>query len=224
VPIHMGAPTGACDYSHAICGNTMGGVAAKAAGIHYHTRPLVRKNLRARHRTSTPKSLRIPAKVLEETESRSAPVCVPRPAVFLSPTPPVRPPFLPMPEPIQALALDFDTDTETEIGIPLDEIDMDERKTMETMPSFTDFSRFLDLSKMGDDFNNTSVTVVQPDACSPLQSTDDLYGWEAELNRKSECEITDSSVCTCDGIGCHQVRGSKPGLLYRVFSSGRRPS
>jgi hypothetical protein len=131
-------------------------------------------------------------------------------------------PYIPMPATMEPLALDLDTDADTEVGMPLDDFEVCEAKMVENSPSFTDFSSFLDVSTLDGGYNTTSITVVGSDASA--QSSEDLYGWEAELDRKVKCGITNTDVCKCGEFEYRRANGSKRGLLHRVFSSGRRPS
>lgn len=204
----------------------MGGVAAKAEMVQTHTRPLVRKSLRTRHRSTTPKHLKIPANVPEEAESKSAALRVSRafngaPAALPVQLPPPPPPKL---EPLRPMAIEIDTDTETEVGQALEEADRDGMKTVDTPPSFTDFSSFIDVSMMDEDYDNGSVTEVGSENYNNIQSTEDLYGWEAVLNQQLKCGINNPECCHCDNFEFHGANGSKRGLLHRVFSSGRRSS
>ncbi|ETS79115.1 hypothetical protein PFICI_08968 [Pestalotiopsis fici W106-1] len=146
-------------------------------------------------------------------------------------------PYRPIPSrqrsgPISPLALELDTDTETEVGILLEDPDRDEVKVAEipsSFASFTDLSSFLDASVDDEvDFGTTPVSVVGPGArgsYDTLQSPDDLYGWEAELERKVTCGIANTDICRCDAYQYDRPNSSsKRGLLHRVFTSGRRPS
>lgn len=201
----------------------LGGVAAKAAGAH-HTRPLVRKSVRTRHRNTVPKPLKIPDKVPEEGDSKSAPPLTHRRIDFTISTSPMQLPFIPTQEPLRPLAMDLDTDTETEVCMTPDDADRDEIKTVETPPSLTDFSSFLDVSIIDEEYDTSSVTVFGSET-SRTENMEDLYGWEAELNRKVKCGLTNSNICHCDEFEYRNtVNGNKRGLLHRVFSSGRRPS
>ncbi|KAK6084196.1 regulator of G-protein signaling [Seiridium cupressi] len=223
VPIDIGAPSDFCGYPHAINDNVVSGVAAKAVGVQYNTRPLVRKSVRTRQRSTMPKPLKIPAEVPEEPESKSAPLYMPQPINLIAPFPPMRLPYFPKQEPLRPMALEVDMDAQTEVGIPLDEVEVDDIKMVETS-SFTDLSSFLDVSNMDEDYDNTSVTVIGSDTYSATQSSEDLYGWEAELDRKVKCGIMNTDVCKCDEYEYRRANGSRRGLLHRVFSSGRKPT
>ncbi|KAI1846577.1 hypothetical protein JX265_010696 [Neoarthrinium moseri] len=200
----------------------MGGVAAKAVGVHYTGRPVVRKSLRARQRNSMPKPLKIPAKVPEEAQSKSAPLVMSHQINCVPPSCPLRLPVLPMPETVKAL--DLDTDTETEVGIPLEDVDRDEAKMAPTPPSLTDFSNYLGISIMDEVCDDSSVTLAGSETYSRVQSVDDLYGWEAELTRKVSCGIAATNACHCDSFDYRRANGHKRSLLHRVFSipSSRR--
>lgn len=229
IPLSM--PPGACGYSHALDRGTLDGVAAKAGGTYSYTRPLVRKSLRTRQRNPTPRHLKVPgvehdnSNISLESPDASDTIM----SRYLAPSP-----CLSGPGPISPLALEVDTDTETEVGILLEDPDRDEVKVAEipsSFASFTDLSSFLDVS-IDDEVDFSApppITVVRPNACGPydtLQSPDDLYGWEAELERKVTCGITNTDMCRCDTYQYENrpTSSSKRGLLHRVFTSGRRPS
>lgn len=198
-------------------------MAAKAESIHYHSRQVgVRRGLR-RHRNTMPKPLRIPAKVPEESESKSAPLVSSRQFSFPSP---VRSPLpVTLFSRATATTIDIDTDTDTETGTFLDGADAEEPKLVETSPQYlTDFSNYLGISFLKDaDDDDASVTVVDSEGYSRTNSAEDLYGWEAELERQMDCSMTTSGVvvCNCDGpCGYRREESSKRGLLHRVLSMG----
>lgn len=214
--------SGASGHVQTVSSNTMGGVAAKAEMVHTDSKPLVRKSLRSRHRNTMPKPLKIPANVPEEAENKSASVCSPCSLALITPASPLQLSFLSMSERSRPVILEIDTDTETEVSISLDGTERDEVKGLETPPSFTDFSSFLDVSMIDEDYGGASITVVDSETYSNTQSSEDLYGWEAVLNRQLKCGITNSEVCHCDNYEYRRANGSKRGLLQRVFNSGRK--
>ncbi|KAI1499444.1 hypothetical protein F5X99DRAFT_284693 [Biscogniauxia marginata] len=226
LPIPLGACAGLNVYSQTISGDAMGGVAAKALCANDGGPWVARRGVRGRHRNTIPKPLKIPANVPEEPEAKSAPLVSSRRCDVAS-TSSLR--FLPLPDPLRPLEVDTDTETEvgTEIGTYVDEIDMDRAKlTPISQTSLSDFSNFLGISRLDDDDDDddTSVTVVDPDVFARTNSADDLYGWEAELDRKISCEVTTANpLCECHHCPYRRADGGKRSLLHRVFStSGRR--
>ncbi|KAI0137200.1 hypothetical protein BJ170DRAFT_590143 [Xylariales sp. AK1849] len=218
LPIPTGSLAGTCGYPHNISDDSLGGVAAKTGDEHYDGRPvLVRRNPRARHRNTMPKPLKIPAQVLEEPECKSAPLVMPHRLEFMLPSSPARVPLLHMPESIRPL--DLDTDTETEIGMSPDDVDMDEARLVETPPSLVDLSNFLDVSFMDEGYDDASVTLVDSDNCRSVDLVEDLYGWEAELDRKVQCGISSADVYDCDEFDYPMASDNKPSLLHRVFGT-----
>jgi hypothetical protein len=216
ISIPVGAPAGLFGHPQFIGdGDEVSGVIAKAGGIHYSGRPMVRKSLRTRHRSTIPKPLKIPDQVPEEAESKSAPLR-PCPAEFIidniEPVP--ADPKLELAKPLNP-----DTDTETEVVMTLEDSETDGAKIAPTSSCLTDFSNYLGVSIVDDDnnYDDASVTMVDSEAFSRMQSVEDLYGWDAELNRK-----TDHGVCACDQFQYRRAGGSKRSLLHRVFSSGRK--
>lgn len=193
---------------------------------------MVRKSLRTRHRSMVHKPLKIPDQVPEEPESKSAPLVRSCPAEFVLD---VSAPASPNPRMEQpARPANQDTDTETEVDdMATDDAEKDARKCGQPSPCLTDFSNYLGVSIVDDDDDEdeenfddeVSVTVVDSEAFSRMQSVEDLYGWEAALSRKPGCGISDHGVCDgCDQFQYRRAGGSKRSLLHRVFSSTTRKS
>ncbi|KAI1495249.1 hypothetical protein F5X96DRAFT_1511 [Biscogniauxia mediterranea] len=200
----------------------MGDVVAKARCA-IDGGPLVRRGVRGGHRNTIPKPLKIPANVPEEPEAKSAPLVSSRHCDVASTSSSLR--YLPLPDPLRTVEIDTDTETEvgTEIGTYVDEVGLDPTKlTPASQSSLSDFSNFLGISRLDDD--DTSVTVVDPDTFSRANSVDDLYGWEAELDRKINCEVTTANtLCECHRCPYRRTDGGRRSLLHRVFStSGKR--
>lgn len=217
-----------CGYTQPIDGDLMGGVAAKADGTNYYGRPpLVRRNPRMRHRNTMPKPLKIPANVPEESESKSksAPMVASQQFSF---SPLSAAPLLPFLEPLKPLNLDTDTETEVSIAVAAEVANQAEMKVVDTTPAFTDFSNLLGISLTNEVI--TPVTVVDSGSYTTSGSVGDMYGWEAELDRKVSYGVSSTGVCECDEFGYRRANGSKRNLLHRVFSMGtvmpavRRPS
>ncbi|KAI1139768.1 hypothetical protein F5Y05DRAFT_424641 [Hypoxylon sp. FL0543] len=221
--IPLGLPARMYTYPQTISGDATGGVAVKARKPYCENGPLmIGRSVRGRQRNAKPKSLKIPAKVLEESDAKSAPSAVPQPCPFMNTFSSLR--FLPPSEPLPRL--EFETDTETEVGVETGTLTGDAdtdhiKSTAVSQTHLSDFSNYLCKSR-GDEEDDASVTVVGADAFIPTNSVDDAYGWEAELDRKMECRVSTDSACPC------RYDYQKPGdgrrsLLHRVFAvPGRR--
>lgn len=202
----------------------VGGVAAKEeAALQQRGSETGRRSAPMRHRNTMPRPLTIPAQVPEEPESKSAPVVRSRWLSFGEPVDPV--PAVAPRDPGQAG--ETDTDTETEIGAFLDEMEPEDAKGGQLSPCFlTDFSNHLGISA-GQEEDDVSVTVVGSASYSRMGSSEDLYGWEAELEKKVKCGI-DNAECLCSygPLQYQRADGGKRNLLHRVFSipSTRRTS
>ncbi|KAI2620133.1 hypothetical protein GGS26DRAFT_571343 [Hypomontagnella submonticulosa] len=215
--IPLGVSSGLHIYQ-TISGDAVGGVAVKARSAYQASGSwMMGRSVRSRHRSTKPKPLKIPARVAEEPEAKNAPVAAP-PCGFLAP--PLH--LLPLPETFRPL--DFETDTETEagaeVGTLVGDAEPDYVKLTVSQTHLSDYSNYLGVSN-GEETDDASVTVVDPDGFARTNSVDDTYGWEAELDRKMSCRVSTDSVCPYHHL--RSVDGSKRGLLHRVFSvSGRR--
>ncbi|KAI0843750.1 hypothetical protein F5Y06DRAFT_10369 [Hypoxylon sp. FL0890] len=199
----------------------MGGVAVKARRPNCENDPfMIGRSVRGRHHDAKPKPLKIPAKVLEEPEAKSAPLVVPQPCAFVNTLSSLH--FLPHPEPLPRL--EFETDTETEVGVETGTLagdaDTDCTKLTEVSQAhFSDYSNYLGISE-GWEEEDASMTIVDADGLIPANSVDDIYGWEAELDRKMECRVNTDSMCPCR---YEYQNGGRRSLFHRVFSvPGRR--
>ncbi|OTA65154.1 hypothetical protein K449DRAFT_262192 [Hypoxylon sp. EC38] len=222
--IPLGMSAGLHIYPQTISGNAMGGVAVKTRSQQCDNGPfMIGRSARGRHRNAKPKPLKIPAKVVEESETKSNPLVAPQPCDFIDTTSSLH--FLPPSEPLPRL--DFETDTETEVGVETSTLtgDTDTDRTGLTaisQPHLSDFSNYLGISQREED--DASVTVVDSDAFMRANSDEDLYGWEAELDRKMKCRISTDSTCPCQ-YEYQRTDGGRRSLLHRVFSApGRRAS
>lgn len=87
---------------------------------------------------------------------------------------------------------------------------------------FTDYSNHLDMDIMVDgvDGDDGSMTVVDidSDAFSHAATEDDMYGWEAELERKGSNSTSGSESCRFR----EKNERSKREIFQRVFSLGSR--
>ncbi|KAI2617394.1 hypothetical protein GGR54DRAFT_607589 [Hypoxylon sp. NC1633] len=219
--IPLGMPAGLHICPQTVSGNFMGGVAVKARGAYDNGFCASRHGGHGRHHSNLPKSLKIPAKVLEEPEAK--PVCLvtsescgfaaPRPLQLHTP-----------PEPFQPL--EFETDTETEVGAEtgtlVGEGDGDQLKMMAIGNTHvSDFSNYLGITQQEDD--DASVTVVDSETFTRTSSVDDAYGWDAELDRKMKCRVSSTDSGCPFPYSRRGADGGKRSLLHRVFSTqGRR--
>ncbi|KAI6086565.1 hypothetical protein F4821DRAFT_125990 [Hypoxylon rubiginosum] len=197
----------------------MGGVAAKARCAHHENGWTTRRSERGRYRNTIPKPLKIPAQVPEEPEAKSAPL-VSSQECHLDPISPLQ--LLPLPEPLQPLEFETDTETETdsaETGTLVSDADTEQVTLTVTETHLSDFSNYLGISQQKVDDDDSSVTVVDSDAFTRASSVEDLYGWDAELDRQVKCGISKiNSMCSCR-FPCSKTDGGKRGLLQRVFST-----
>ncbi|KAK8133737.1 hypothetical protein PG984_005749 [Apiospora sp. TS-2023a] len=158
-----------------------------------------------------PKPLKIPAKVPEEPESKSAPLIRSRPIEFPMITPRVS--VTGVQDQGQTKTVEIDTDTETDVGTSTDPSDLDEAKVTESPSCFlTDVSNYLTVQSQLEE-DDASVTVVDSDAYSRTSSMEDLYGWEAELDRKLGCDVS-----KYNHFEYRRADGAKRSLLHRVFN------
>lgn len=214
---------GTCGHPQTMRGSDfVGGVAAKEeAALEQPVSEPVRRSPPTWHRNTMPRPLTIPAQVPEEPESKSAPVIRSRRLSFGEPVDPVSAGAPQVPQ----QASEIDTDTETEIGAFLDEMDPEDPKGAELSPCFlSDFSNHLGISP-GQEDDDVSVTVVGSASYSRMSSSEDLYGWEAELEKKAQCGMDDPECfCRCEPLHYERADGGKRSLLHRVFSipSARR--
>ncbi|KAI0484000.1 hypothetical protein GGR56DRAFT_662381 [Xylariaceae sp. FL0804] len=198
------------------------GVAAKARSAHDYGAGKVRRAVRLRRISAPPRILKIPAKVIEESEMKNASLTSTRPVTMMPTSSPI--PSLPLPEPL--LPLEMDTDTDTEVSTDNDLVeDADAETVTETRQSrakLTDCSALLDVTRINDD-DDSMVTMMDDGSLTPPSSIKDAYGWEAELDRKVHCGITNSdTVCGCRHFEYRKKGSAKRSLLHRVFTPSAR--
>lgn len=216
---------GTCSHPQTMRGNDfVSGVAAKETTVlRQPASEPVRHSPPTWHRNTMPRPLTIPAEVPEEPESKSAPVIHSRRLSFGEPADTVSAGASQVPQ----QAGETDTDTETEIGAFLDEVDPEYPKGGELSTCFlSDFSNHLGISP-GPDDDDVSVTVVGSASYSRMSSSEDLYGWEAELEKKAQCGMDDADCfCRYEPLHYERADGGKRSLLHRVFNipSARRTS
>ncbi|KAI5864143.1 hypothetical protein GGS23DRAFT_595790 [Durotheca rogersii] len=170
-------------YPSTINGDLPGGVTAKARGARRDGSPCInQRGIRGRHRNAIPKPLKIPDEVPEELEVRSAP-SISSLLTDITPTPS----NLRLSESLSHLEFETDQESCGETGTLFGDADADadpvEVATL-SQSSLSDFSNYLGISQ-GEDDDDASVTVVDSDAFTRASSVDDVYGWEAELSRKT---------------------------------------
>ncbi|KAI0010605.1 hypothetical protein F4779DRAFT_627051 [Xylariaceae sp. FL0662B] len=223
----IGPHAGLHNHPQTISGDAMDGMAVKARSAYQDNGPwMVRRSVRIRHRNVVPKPLKIPAEVPEEPDAKSAPLISTRRCDSTTPASSFL--LLPPPEPLRSLEIDTDTETEagTEAGNFCYEKDISRVDTAAvSQTDLSDFSSYLGISPRGED-DDSSVTVVDSEAFTRTSSVEDLYGWEAELDRKMKCDTgnTACSMCPCR-YQCRGADNGKRSLLHRVFSGpGRRLS
>ncbi len=174
---------------------------------------VVRYGVRMRRCNTSSKSLRIPAQVPEDAEAKSA-LAVATP----SPCPPV--PKLPRP-----FKLDTDTRTAVRTKTSATRIGITNATELEAEPDMiksplvqkhcTDFSNYLGISVRAE-ADAASVTVVDSDSFTRVNSVEDTYGWEAELDRKVKCEVINAQSL-CPYQYTQRAIASKHSLLQRIF-------
>jgi len=108
------------------------------------------------------------------------------------------------------------------------EIDAEEQSRLWMGPrEFTDFSHYLPNPSASCESMTTSATTVDSQGSSPPPmeaAQDDVYGWEAELDRR-ECQ--DADACDTIALTYRRANGTRSKLLQRVFtavSAGNSPS
>ncbi|KAI1472003.1 uncharacterized protein F4812DRAFT_456104 [Daldinia caldariorum] len=219
--IPSGGSAGSYTCSQNVDGDVTGGVAVKARGAYQNNESCtVGRDVRCRRRSTKPKPVKIPARVVEEPDTKGGPVVMPQPRGF------VKRPLHLLRSPGSFHSFNYETDTETEAsaetGTPVSDAETDQSEITIGRASLSNFSNCLGISQEDDD---TSLTVVDSDAYARASNVDDAYGWEAELERKMKCRVSTDSVCSYRHHN-QQYRNSDSGmrgLLHRVFSaSGRR--
>lgn len=196
----------------------MCGVAAKADSQHHRSTVCVRPSPRSRqrHSHSMLKPLKIPAKVPEEPETKSAPVSS-RQLAFSTPSSQV-PVLVCRPE--VARPAEHDTDTDTEVST-FDDSDASGVVGPASSCRLTDFSNYLGISIVDvDEDDGASMTVVDSDAYGTATSVNDVYGWEAEIDRQMKCGTNPHQLCGCRHLEYRGADSYKRGFLQRVFHAG----
>lgn len=218
---------------HTDGGCTRGAMAAKgdlsyhytANGIH---RPWqVRRDIRARARSHLPKPLTISGQEgCEGPETRSAPLMRVVDSTFNSNI--VSPIHIGAPT-IESVTstLNMDIDSDTEVGIDCDQSTIAAETSSISSPGhLTDFSNHLGIHMRSEDSDDASITVVDSDAFSHMSPDSDLYGWDAELDRKSQLEYPaceNTAYKNYEDLHYRRANSGKKSLLHRVLSIGTMP-
>ncbi|KAI0015631.1 hypothetical protein F4780DRAFT_786518 [Xylariomycetidae sp. FL0641] len=198
-------------HLHTTSGNAVDGVAAKA-----RCATNTKRDGRLRARTISSKNLKIPVQVPEEPMPKGVSLKASQRSM-----------------PVMGSSPYLDTDVDTDVPGRMDSMKIDSTIVETTrhehvhpnsphQPCFTDFSNLLGLSRSDDD-DDASVTIVDSDGPQRTPSMEDLYGWEAELDRKMQCGINASPVCDFNHCHFRQVT-TKRSLLHRVLSASGRKS
>lgn len=236
---------GGVGVPHAV-GVCRGDMTAKGYGLLYRSSYPPRQWLPRRHarikirKTALLKPLTIPTRVPEEADTKAEGTAPPpRPSYGVgatAPGMPVLPPLdfgggTPIADAAQSLEVDTDAEsdaesaTEVATAASICETDGDEstiRCAVSPALRPSDFSNFLGIMMGVDGSDGSSVTIVDSDAFSHAAHEDDLYGWEAELDRKSGATISvhGTDICYCDRFQYRRANGGRRSLLHRVFSLG----
>jgi hypothetical protein len=130
--------------------------------------------------------------------------------------------------------VDTDADTEADTLIEMattctEETEVEPLQNFSPTPfRLTDFSNLIGITA-SDDQDDAVITIVDPDAFAHASPDDDLYGWEAELERKLNSAMP--SPCPpgvyslSQPFPYHVENAGKRRLLHRVFSiSGTTPN
>ena len=199
----------------------MGGVAAKAEYRRGNAQAaMVRCSVRMRRRDAGSKSLKIPAEEPEDKTQKNMPTITTRPCDGDGVSSSSPSPTFPVPQ--EVYALEYDTD-QTEVGtVTAANLTADEELSGARTPtqnqSCTDFSHYVGASSELGSTDDVSVTVAGSDSFSRVSSTEDAYGWEAELDKKLKCGIANSQHCPYQYTRRALAGGHN---LLRVFSTGR---
>ena len=211
-----------------------GGMAAKGLRPFHQNGKLVRRNIRLRTRSSATKAgdhsppvagekraANGQAPANDDTESSSYTSTV----KLLSPVTSVT-----TYRPGSGNDTEMETATVGEVGQTEDDASPSKVTVLSrTSPcALTDFSNLLGIMvETGDE--EDSMTVVDPDAVRTPSVDEDMYGWEAELRRKSDLSRSVSDSSPLGIYPAHQTyryrrtNGNKRNLLHRVFSMGTNP-
>jgi hypothetical protein len=188
-----------------------------------HGRRTTPRKLRAKSRNNVPLPIEILNDIPNDNDIKSAPLPLTRTIPFPSPVD-LAAKMSSLPN-VATKVLEVDIDSETEIGTACEYTTGYQKDTTAVSPrlaiSLCDVSNLLGIT-LGNSQANADVTVVNPELCCHATADEDIYGWEAELEKKLHVNNTSQeSVDTyvCDRPYKYQrSSGGKRGLLQRVFS------
>lgn len=214
------------------------GMAAKGTSAHYlNNRPwMVRRSIRVRGKTGTPRPLKLPLNGASDSGSRSAPIMASAERLVGSSgsATTIRASTAPSSPTMTDETQDSEVDTvmaadmeaETDGGATC----TDATETDDSSPSssstpmpypLNDVSNLLDMSSGEAEGGVETVAIVDPDR-EPYyiaSATSDVYGWEAELDRKLSMEAR--RAADVDDSQSRRSLWTGRNLLQRVLSIGR---
>jgi hypothetical protein len=203
-----------------------GDMAVKGHGPYHSGGKLVRRSIKVRTRNFTPKPITIPTHVSEEPESKSAPLPQLR-SVLSSPTSTIK-----VKSPAATISthvMEVDADLETGPPTRCEDADCSDQPTPMSpkLPcGLKDLSNLLGIT-IEPEIEQDLITVIDPEAASLTTPDDDMYGWEAELDRKAQVGVPSPGpvdLYNCDEhLQYRRANGNKRSLLHRVFSLGGSP-
>ncbi|KAK1719899.1 hypothetical protein BDP67DRAFT_392832 [Colletotrichum lupini] len=195
-------------------------MAAKEFSAYHNPRPwMVRRPIRVRSRTNTPAPLRITTEISEDAKLK--PISVQNMGI----TPPAAP-TLAMPP-----AVPEDSGEPTGRGVcdelTTKEVDASQLPLPVSPPidcRFTDFSNLLGIN-VHPPPEDEAVAMANDEPVSYCHAApdEDLYGWDAELERQSQ-QSSPILPCSCDDdYQYRRTSMTKRSLLHRVFSMAGSP-
>ncbi|KAI8247367.1 hypothetical protein K4K57_012993 [Colletotrichum sp. SAR 10_99] len=205
--------------SYHLNGGRRGGMAAKELTPYNPNRPwLVRRPIRVRARTNTPVPLKITTEISEDHDAKSAP----RPAVrdihvhsTMETTATVNDECESGTEKTDAHIVNVSG----KAGMKPSDLPLPASPPIDCQ--FTDFSNLLGINVHSEE--NIAVDNAEPGTYCHVAPDEDLYGWDAELDRQSK---QSSPPLPCQYDHEYQYRRTsltKRSLLHRVFSMGPIP-
>lgn len=95
-------------------------------------------------------------------------------------------------------------------------------------PSLTDISNYLPIPAIGSENIGCPPTTSDDEAFRYASPVEDMYGWDAELERRqsspSRASISSTEGCDTIALSYRRANGSKHSLLQRVFRVGSSSS
>ncbi|KAG7048019.1 regulator of G-protein signaling [Colletotrichum scovillei] len=201
-------------------GGCKGGMAAKEFSAYHNPRPwMVRRPIRVRSRTNTPAPLRITTEISEDAKLK--PISVHKMGIIspAAPTPAIPP------------AVPEDSGEPTGRGVcdefTAKEVDASQLPLPASPPidcRFTDFSNLLGIN-VHPPPEDEAVAMANDEPASYCHAApdEDLYGWDAELERQSQQSSPILPYACDDDYQYRRTSMTKRSLLHRVFSMGGSP-